>query len=205
MWSPTLPSAWRVTLQGRLTFCFSRKQFTTFCKEMSLLPMTTCLHRNRAIGKEQLLGSTLRPVPTHMATPAASQNLASTELNNRQIAWENSRHFSTPSLVSLWNDVWEMTAENSYCWGVNTQFWVMLLIGRDPRENCNQKHYSELGSDTRRRQYEISAVISKRHFAEKPVVTSPKFGSFLKRPLRLLSQIKILTIEAKEKVSTYTG
>ena len=37
------------------------------------------------------------------------------------------------------------------------------------------------------------------------MVTSPKFGCFLKRPLRLLSQIKILTIEVKEKVSTYTG
>ena len=35
------------------------------------------------------------------------RNLASTELNNRQIAWENSRHFSPPLLVSLWNDVWE--------------------------------------------------------------------------------------------------
>ena len=81
----------------------------------------------------------------------------------------------------------------------------MLLIGRELRENCNQKHYSDLGSDTRRRQYEISAVISKRHFAEKPVVVSPDFGCFLKRPLRLLSQIKILAMEAKEKVSTCTG
>ena len=71
-----------------------------------------------------------------------------------------------------------------------------LLIGRVPRENCNQKHYSDLGSDTRHHQYEIAAVISKRHFAEKPVVASPNFGCFLKRPLRLLSQIKILTIEA---------
>ena len=88
------------------------------------------------------------------------RNLASTELNNRQIAWENSRLFSTPPLVSLWNDVWEMTAEISYWWGANTQIWVVLLIGRVPRENCNQKHYSDLGSDTWRRQYEISAVIS---------------------------------------------
>ena len=127
------------------------------------------------------------------------RNLASTELNNSQIAWENSRHFSTPPLVSLWNDVWEMTAEISYCWGANTQFWVVLLIGREPRENCNQKHYSDLGSDTGRRQYEISAVTSKRHFRKKSVVASPNFGCFLKRPLRLLSQIKILTIESQGK------
>ena len=98
-----------------------------------------------------------------------------------------------------------MTAEISYWWGANTQFWVVLLIGRELRENCNQRHYSDLGSDTGRRQYEISAVISKRQFAEKPVVVSPNFGCFLKWPLRLLSQIKILAMEAKEKVSTYTG
>ena len=56
--------AGRVNLQARPTFCFSRaKQFTTFCKEMSPLPMTTCLHINGALGKEQLLGS----------HPAASQ------------------------------------------------------------------------------------------------------------------------------------
>ena len=56
--------AGRVNLQARPTFCFSRaKQFTTFCKEMSLLPMTTCHHINGALGKEQLLGS----------HPAASQ------------------------------------------------------------------------------------------------------------------------------------
>ena len=79
----------------------------------------------------------------------------------------------------------------------------MLLIGREWRENCNQKHYSDLGSDTGRRQYEISAVISKR--AGKPVVVSPNFGFFLKWLSRLLSQIKILAMEAKEKVSTYPG
>ena len=81
----------------------------------------------------------------------------------------------------------------------------MLLIGREPRVNCNQKHYSDLGSDTRRRQYEFSAVISKRHFAEKPVVASPNFGCFLQVTIEIVVAIKILTIEAKEKVSTYAG
>ena len=57
-------SAGRVTLQARPTLCISRtKQYTTFCKEMSLLPMTTCLHLNGSLGKEQLLES----------HPAASQ------------------------------------------------------------------------------------------------------------------------------------
>ena len=81
----------------------------------------------------------------------------------------------------------------------------MLLIGRVPRENCNQKHYSDLGSDTRHRQYEISAVISKRHFAEKPVLASPHFGCFLQVTIEIVVAIKILMIATKEKVSTYTG
>ena len=128
-------------------------------------------------------------------------NLASTELNNRQIAWENNRHFSTPPLVSLWNDVWEMTAEISYCWGA----WVLLLIGHKWRENCSQKHYSDLSGDTRRRQYEISAVIFKRHLTEKLVLASPNFGCFLQVTIEIVVTIKILTIATKEKVSTYTG
>ena len=128
-------------------------------------------------------------------------NLASTELNNRQIAWENSRLFSTPPLVSLWNDVWEMTAEISYCWGA----WEVLLIGHKWRENCSQKHYSDLGSDTRRRLYEISAVIFKRHLTEKLVLASPNFGCFLQVTIEIVVTIKILTIATKEKVSTYTG
>ena len=72
--------------------------------------------------------------------------------------------------------------------------------------NCNQnKHYSDLGSDTQRRQYEISAVISKRQFPEKPVVASPNFGCFLQVTIEIVVATKILTIEAKENVSTYTG
>ena len=74
MRSPSL-LAGRVTLQARPTFCFSRKQFTAFCKEMTLLPMTTCLHIKGSLGKEQLLGSTSRPVPTHMATPSCIATL----------------------------------------------------------------------------------------------------------------------------------
>ena len=63
----------------------------------------------------------------------------------------------------------------------------------------------DLGSDTWRRQYEISAVISKRHFAEKPVLASPNFGCFLQVTIEIVVAIKILTIATKEKVSTYTG
>ena len=186
MQSPSLLVG-RVTLQARPTYCFSRKQFTTFCKEMSLLPITTCLHIKGSLGKEQLLGSTSRPVPTHMATPSCITTLH--QLNWTTIRKQPTFFTTTTGFPVKWR-LREMTAEISYCWGANTQFWVVLLIGCELRENCNQKHYSDLGSDTRRHQYEISAVISKRQFAEKPVVASPNFGCFLKRPLRLLSQSK---------------
>ena len=142
MRSPSI-LAGRVTLQARPTFCFSRKQFTTFCKEMSLLPMTTCLHRKRALGKEQLLGSTLRPVPTHMATPSCIATL-------HQVNWTTVRKqptfFTTTTGFPVKWRLREMTAEISFWWGANTQFWVVLLTGRELRENhdCNQKHYSDL-------------------------------------------------------------
>ena len=43
------------------------------------------------------------------------------------LAWENSRHFVTPSLVSPRNDVWETNAEIPYWWRVTTQIWVHSL------------------------------------------------------------------------------
>ena len=46
-----------------------------------------------------------------------------------RVAWENSRHLATLSLVSPPNDVWETSAEIPYWWRVTTQIWVVLLIG----------------------------------------------------------------------------
>ena len=45
------------------------------------------------------------------------------------IAWESSRHFATPPLVSPRNDFWETSAEIPYRWRVITEIWVVLLIG----------------------------------------------------------------------------
>ena len=45
------------------------------------------------------------------------------------VAWENSRHFTTPLLGSLRNDVWEKSAEIPYLWRVTTQIWEVRLIG----------------------------------------------------------------------------
>ena len=62
-------------------------------------------------------------------------------------AWENSWHFTMQPLVSLWNDVWEMTTEIPHWQCVTTQIWVMLLIGWK-FASSNQKHYPGLVSDT---------------------------------------------------------
>ena len=45
------------------------------------------------------------------------------------LAWENSRHFETPPLVSRYNDVRETSADIPYWRRFTTQFWVVLLIG----------------------------------------------------------------------------
>ena len=46
-----------------------------------------------------------------------------------RVAWENSRHFATPPLVSPRNNVWETSTEIPYWWRVTTLVWVVLLIG----------------------------------------------------------------------------
>ena len=65
------------------------------------------------------------------------------------LAWENSRHFETPTLVSLWNDVGETSAEIPYWRCVTTQIWVVLLIGWKFAPT-NRKHYTHpnIGSET---------------------------------------------------------
>ena len=53
-----------------------------------------------------------------------------------QVAWESSQPFATSALVSLQNDVWEMSTEIPYWWCVTTKIWVVLLIGPAEREIC---------------------------------------------------------------------
>ena len=62
------------------------------------------------------------------------------------VAWENSRHFETPSLVSPRNDVWETSAEIPYWWRVSSQTCVVRLISWK-FVPTNQKHYPDLGGD----------------------------------------------------------
>ena len=71
----------------------------------------------------------------------------------KEVARENSRYFATPPLVSLQNDIWEMSAEIPYWWpwflprsGYNCSvFWLVILHGKSAPGN--QKHYPDLGSD----------------------------------------------------------
>jgi len=51
-----------------------------------------------------------------------------------RLAWERSRNFATQPKVSLWNAVRGRNKEISHWWGVNTQFWLVLLLGFVSRE-----------------------------------------------------------------------
>ena len=86
--------------------------------EVGLVLGCTCL-RNR--------GENLQSDRCHH--PRLQLRLCSPEIN-RKIAWENTQHSATPPPISPQNDVWETTAEIPYWWRVNTQIWLVLLIGR---------------------------------------------------------------------------
>ena len=99
-----------------------------------------------------------------------------------KLAWEISRRFAMPPLVSLWNDVWEMSMEIPSWWHVTTQIWVVLLNGCDPREILLWpiRSTAHIWLVTRH-QYRISPLIPQLSFCGK---TS---GGFAK--CRLFSQV----------------
>ena len=74
--------------------------------------------------------------------------LSTVNLTVTLLAWENSGHFETPSLV------WETRAEIPYCWCVTASgrvprsgqcFW--LVVPRGKFASANQKRYPDPGSD----------------------------------------------------------
>ena len=71
------------------------------------------------------------------------------------IAWENSWHFMTPSLVSTQNDVRETSAEILYWQLVTTQIWVVSS-----------------------QQYGIYVLVSLTSFCGKPVLVSWNVSCF---------------------------
>ena len=90
-------------------------------------------------------------------------------------AWESSRHFTTPTMVSPRNDVWETNAEIPYWWRVTTQICVVLLIDRAAWQICSSQ------SDwvvMRLHQYGIFALVSQTSFCGETNGSIAKFRLF---------------------------
>ena len=68
-----------------------------------------------------------------------------------------------PSLVSLWNEVWEMSTEILYASLPRSGlcFWLVMLHGKFAL--THQKHYPDLGND-KSSEYEISVLVSQMSF-----------------------------------------
>ena len=83
------------------------------------------------------------------------------------LAWENSRHFVTATVVSPRNDVWQTSAEIPHWGRVTTQIWVVLLIGWS-KFPTRQTHGRSKGLPTSgwvtRHQCRISALVSQTSF-----------------------------------------
>ena len=73
-------------------------------------------------------------------------------------AWENSRYFAMPPLLSPRNNVWGTRAEVLYWWSVPIQIWVLLLIGWS---KFSTKHYQRI---TRSSSIEFLRSFPRRHF-----------------------------------------
>ena len=79
----------------------------------------------------------------------------------RGTPWENNQHFAMPALVCSRKDVWGTNVEIRYWWHVNTQIWVVLLIGRAARKVClNQSESLPQIWVVTRHQYRVSAFVS---------------------------------------------
>ena len=106
-----------------------------------------------------------------------NQALSSLLLRLREVvAWENSRHYATPSLVSSRNDVGETSAEIPQWWRVISQIFRLVV---EKLVSANQKDYPDLGGDTS--WVWIPAVVSQTSFPGKPVVASCNVGCFLRQ------------------------
>ena len=82
----------------------------------------------------------------------------------KDIAWESSRHFPTPPLVSPRNWIWGTRAEIPYRWRV-TRSGFSLVEANFTRGSTNQKHRRpDLGCDTSS-VWNFMGSFLKRHFA----------------------------------------
>ena len=83
-------------------------------------------------------------------------------------------------LVSAPNDVWETSTEIPYWWRVNTQIWVVLLIGwiKFPMR-LDQSEVLPRSGWWRVISMEFLRSFFRRHLAGKPVIASPNVGCLL--------------------------
>ena len=111
------------------------------------------------------------------------------------LAWENSFHFATLSLIYQRNDVWETSAEIPYWRRVTTQIWVVLLIGRAAWEICFNQSKAPPRSDWWRVfSMEFLRLFLRRRFAGKSVVASRNVSCFLR--LVMFQSLKLLSSDS---------
>ena len=110
-------------MKGKVIRLTRKRLFCCFtCFGQCIGPLETILHNKRfRVVSEQR--KTEERLGTGFSVFAAQKW-------NKNLAWEKSRHFATPPLVSPRIDVWETSAENPCWWRVTTLVWVVLLIGR---------------------------------------------------------------------------
>ena len=121
----------------RICECFCLKKKTAYfviCPSNQPL----CFSPLSQVGGRALLPS-LQPNRAPATAPLVSASPPckmrnKTRLEQTVVAWKTGTQ--VPALVSLGNDVWEMSTEIPYWWCVTTKIWVVLLIGPAEREIC---------------------------------------------------------------------
>ena len=101
-------------------------------------------------------------------------------------AWENSRHFATPPLVSPR----EMTSEKRLQKCFTTQIWVVILIGRGVKEICFSQSEALPRSVI---SMEFLRSFVRRHFAGNPMVKWRKWRLFVQT--RAVHAIYLLSLK----------
>ena len=101
-------------------------------------------------------------------------------------AWENSRHFATPPLVSPR----EMTSEKRLQKCFTTQIWVVILIGRGAKEICFSQSEALPRSVI---SVEFLRSFVRRHFAGNPMVKWRKWRLFVQT--RAVHAIYLLSLK----------
>ena len=135
-------------------------------------------HKRRTLSSSILRSCLFVMQGIELAAAAPTSGTRQTELTIKRlvqtVAWENSRHFTTPTLVSPRNDAWWTSKEIPYWWRVTTQIWVMLLIGWSKfPTRLNQSEALPRSGKWHLISIKLLRSFLRRHFAGKPV-TAPR-------------------------------